>query len=261
MVSMRCWMHPITTMQNDFIRTQEKQHNFQDNYIIFMIFQVLEKSHFFETPGFLSKPRLFWGDLRFHGILKLLIYIYINQSCTKHHHTYPDTLLRGLQLQGLPHSIGFYRGYNNGYRLSMAVPKKTLHPLLPCMGAVEAGVFSGPLSKSVKSPHLQMICPSKNCRGFPIAMFDYRRVSDVQPHDGHISLPALQWRQGSICPSCGRGRMHSGGEHEWQMQRPHLRQWCFLRSNQKSAWVMWQVQRHTGDAHLNGGVFFWGNEA
>ena len=92
-------------------------------------------------------------------------------------------------------------------------------------------------------------------------MFDYRRVSDVQPHDGHISLPALQWRQGSICPSCGRGRMHSGGEHEWQMQRPHLRQWCFLRSNQKSAWVMWQVQRHTGDAHLNGGVFFWGNEA
>ena len=29
------------------------------HYIIFMIFQVLEKSHFFETPGFLSKPRHF----------------------------------------------------------------------------------------------------------------------------------------------------------------------------------------------------------
>ena len=229
----------------------------------FSWFSKFWKNHIFSKPRvFFRNPVFSEGTYVFMGSWSFwYIYIYKNQSCTKHHHTYPDTLLRGLQLQGLPHSIGFYRGYNNGYRLSMAVPKKTLHPLLPCMGAVETGVFSGPLSKSVKSPHLQMICPSKNCRGFPIAMFDYRRVSDVQPHDGHISLPALQWRQGSICPSCGRGRMHSGGEHEWQMQRPHLRQWCFLRSNQKSAWVMWQVQRHTGDAHLNGGVFFWGNEA
>ena len=192
MVSMRCWMHPITTMQNDFIRTQEKQHNFQDNYIIFMIFQVLEKSHFFSKPRvFFRNPVFSEGTYVFMGSWSfwyIYIYIYKNQSCTKHHHTYPDTLLRGLQLQGLPHSIGFYRGYNNGYRLSMAVPKKTLHPLLPCMGAVETGVFSGPLSKSVKSPHLQMICPSKNCRGFPIAMFDYWRVSDVQtPRRSHIS--------------------------------------------------------------------------
>ena len=67
MVSMRCWMHPITTMQNHFIRTQEKQHNFQDNYIIFMIFQVLEKNTFFrnpgfsfETPSFLRGPTFSW---------------------------------------------------------------------------------------------------------------------------------------------------------------------------------------------------------
>ena len=43
--------------------------------------------------------------------------------------------------------------------------------------------------------------------------------------------PTLQCRHGCMSPSCGKGRMHSGGEHEWQIQRPHLRQWCFLKQS------------------------------
>lgn len=63
--------------------------------------------------------------------------------------------------------------------------------------------------------------------------------------------PTLQCRHGCMSPSCGKGRMHSGGEHEWQIQRPHLRQWCFLKqSSRKRIWLTpSKVTNNLSDGH------------
>ena len=57
--------------------------------------------------------------------------------------------------------------------------------------------------------------------------------------------PTLQCRHGCMSPSCGKGRMHSGGEHEWQIQRPHLRQWCFLKQSTEAHLVDPSKKRQT----------------
>lgn len=59
--------------------------------------------------------------------------------------------------------------------------------------------------------------------------------------------PTLQCRHGCMSPSCGKGRMHSGGEHEWQIQRPHLRQWCFLKQRTRKRIWLTQAKWRTTD--------------